>query len=87
MRGLLSPYLHCPFYSMEEDGYRTFLPTHSYFKFCALFFEKKGFRDHRTEINASKKSFFFFQIFLPVRKTDARQQITEVFSFKGGTGY
>lgn len=58
MRGLLSPYLHCPFYSMEENGYRTFLPTHSYFKFCALFFEKKGFRDHRTEINASKNLFF-----------------------------
>lgn len=85
MRRLLSSYLHCPFYSMEEDGYRTFLPTHSYFEFCALFFEKKGFRDHRTEINPSKNLFFFFQIFLPVRKADARQQITEVFSFKGGT--
>lgn len=58
MRGLLSPYLYCPFYSMEEDGYRTFLPTHSYFEFCALFFEKKGFRDHRTEINPSQNIFF-----------------------------
>lgn len=60
MRRLLSSYLHCPFYSMEEDGYRTFLPTHSYFEFCALFFEKKGFRDHRTEINPSKNLFLFF---------------------------
>lgn len=84
MRGLLSPYLHCPFHSMEEDGYRTFLPTRSYFEFCALFFEKKGFRDHRTEINPSKN--LFFNISSREKDRNARQQITDVFCFKGGTG-
>lgn len=45
---------------MEEEKWWQNISSHTLnFEFCALSFEKKGFREHQTGINPLQKSFFF----------------------------
>lgn len=52
----------------EEKRWQNISSYTVYFKLFAIFFEKKGFREHRTGINPLQKCNFFPKYFPYVRQ-------------------
>lgn len=74
------------FYSMEEEKWWQNISSHTlYFELCALFFEKKGFREHRTGINPLQKSFFFF--FFPKNISSCEKDRCKIANKSGTRNY